>query len=253
MTTTGKMRLLGWDGCLNARDIGGYRTRDGRETRWGAVVRSDHPGRLSDIGRQSLVAYGVRTIVDLRLPEELVEFPHPFAEATGHDIIYAHRPFIRPGVPPPSNLDELSMLENYIDMVDKFQDSVTAIMRTIAAAPAGGVLVHCAIGKDRTGITCGMLLDIAGVDRETIGIDYSLSESCLEPERMDWLENGPGEREERIRFIEKHNPHPEVMMSVLEHVDRRFGGVADYLQQSGMPDAELLTLQNRLVVDPATL
>lgn len=250
MTMTGRTRLLGWDGCLNARDIGGYQTRDGRETRWGAVVRSDHPGRLSAAGKQSLVSYGIRTIVDLRLPDELVEFPHPFSEMVDHDITYAHMSFIRPGVPPPFNLEEISMLENYIYMVDRFQDSVTAIMRTIANAPTGGVLVHCAIGKDRTGIICGMLLDIAGVDWETIGVDYSLSERCLETERMDWLENGPGDREDRVRFIEKHNPHPEVMMSVLEHVDRRYGGVADYLQQSGMPSMELAMLQDRLVDDP---
>ncbi|HET8788748.1 MAG TPA: tyrosine-protein phosphatase, partial [Actinomycetes bacterium] len=44
-------RLLAWEGCLNARDLGGYATADGRETRWGAVVRSDSPAALTAAGR----------------------------------------------------------------------------------------------------------------------------------------------------------------------------------------------------------
>jgi len=46
-----RTRRLGWEGCLNARDLGGYATADGRETRWGAVVRSDSPAALTAAGR----------------------------------------------------------------------------------------------------------------------------------------------------------------------------------------------------------
>jgi hypothetical protein len=68
-------RRLAWEGCLNARDLGGYRTADGRETRWGAVVRSDSPAALTEAGRAALADYGVRAIVDLRLPTELADAP----------------------------------------------------------------------------------------------------------------------------------------------------------------------------------
>ena len=63
-------RLLEWEGCLNARDLGGYATGDGRETRWGAVVRSASLAALSEAGRAAVADYGVRAIVDLRLESE---------------------------------------------------------------------------------------------------------------------------------------------------------------------------------------
>jgi len=247
MISADRGRILGWDGCLNARDLGGYATVDGRQTRWGAVVRSDYPGRLSPVGRQALIDYGVRTIVDLRLPHELAEHPHPFSPADGHDVTYLHRSFIRPGVPPPQNLDDLSLLENYIGMVDRFQDCIAEVISPIATAPDGGVLVHCAIGRDRTGITCGLLLELAGVDRDTIGLDYAMSEECLVPEQTSFLENGPGEREERVKMIQNHVANPEVMIGVFEHLDQRYGGASDYLSAGGIADHVLDQLRQRLL------
>ncbi len=59
-------RVLVWDGCTNVRDLGGLRTGDGRMTRWGAVIRSDNPAKLTAAGWSALYAYGIRTIITLR-------------------------------------------------------------------------------------------------------------------------------------------------------------------------------------------
>ena len=93
-------RLLEWEGCLNARDLGGYETEDGRETRWGTVVRSDCPAALTEAGRAALAGYGVRAIVDLRLPAELAEDPNPFADPGDHGIAYTNVSFIDPAAAP---------------------------------------------------------------------------------------------------------------------------------------------------------
>lgn len=58
-------RVLLWAGCTNVRDLGGLRTGDGRLTRWGAIVRSDSPARLTAAGWSALYAYGIRTIITL--------------------------------------------------------------------------------------------------------------------------------------------------------------------------------------------
>ena len=58
--------MLRWEGCVNVRDLGGYPTHHGRRTRFGSVVRSDNPARLSTQGWQELRAYGVRTGIGLR-------------------------------------------------------------------------------------------------------------------------------------------------------------------------------------------
>ena len=68
-------RHLAWDGCVNVRDLGGQRTEDGAVTRFGAVVRADSVRQLSEEGWEAAVAYGIRTVLDLRFHEELQADP----------------------------------------------------------------------------------------------------------------------------------------------------------------------------------
>ena len=70
-----RSRELTWDGCLNVRDLGGHRTEDGAETRFGAIVRADSVRQLSGDGWAALIDYGVTTIVDLRGDHERQEDP----------------------------------------------------------------------------------------------------------------------------------------------------------------------------------
>ena len=63
-------RTFRWDGCINVRDVGGLQTQLGGVTRWRALVRADSVRTLTEVGWSSLLSYGVRTIIDLRTPEE---------------------------------------------------------------------------------------------------------------------------------------------------------------------------------------
>ena len=136
-------RRLEWEGCLNARDLGGYATQDGRETRWGTVVRSDSPAALTDAGRAALADYGVRAIVDLRLPAELADDPNPYAEPGDHGIAYTNVSFIDPAAAPPDAVSTLA--EDYLQMLDRYRQGVAEAMAAIASAPAdGAVLIHLA-------------------------------------------------------------------------------------------------------------
>lgn len=91
-----------WEGCLNVRDLGGYPAMDGRETRWHTIVRADNLASLTEAGRAALVAYGVRTILDLRRPHEVEQSPNPFAHGGAHGIAYANVSFGDPAIPPPT-------------------------------------------------------------------------------------------------------------------------------------------------------
>src|SRR5262245_14015257 len=75
-------RHLAWAKCYNTRDLGGLPTVDGSETRWQAIIRSDILNRLSSEGQQALLDYGIRTIVDLRGPQEVQTEPSIFAAPT---------------------------------------------------------------------------------------------------------------------------------------------------------------------------
>jgi protein-tyrosine phosphatase len=238
-------RRLAWEGVLNARDLGGYPTADGRQTRWGAVVRSDSLTALTPAGREALVGHGVRSIVDLRLPHEVADQPNPFAEPAGHGIAYSNVSFVDPAAAPPQ--DTTTLADGYKRMLGHFQKQVAAVMAAIAEAPDGGVLVHCAAGKDRTGLIAALLLGLVGVAPETIAADYALTAECLRPRDQAWVERGPGDRAEREEQVRRFAPTAEVMLAVLEHLTERYGGVEAYLLQAGTAPGDLDRLRARLL------
>jgi protein-tyrosine phosphatase len=243
-----RTRLLAWEGCLNARDLGGYRTADGRETVWGAVVRSDSLTPLTAAGQTALVEHGIRLIVDLRLPQELKDYPNPFAEPGNHGVAYTNLSLIDPaaslGVLPE---EFITLAADYKRMLDKYAPRMAQIMTAIAGAPEGGVLIHCMAGKDRTGQVSALLLDLAGVPRETIGADYALTAEYLRPRDEEWLANGPGERADREKVVAKYWPLAEVMIETLAHLDERCGGTERYLLHAGVTPDAIARLRERLL------
>lgn len=232
-------RHLDWDGCFNVRDLGGHRTQDGRETRWGAVVRSDNPLRLTEAGWASLRAHGVRTIVDLRHPRERTDdAPAP----AGLDVV------------PVSILDfddavfwqRLEGIRDtrvfYSAILESWPDRFAAAATAIAQAPDGGVLVHCAIGRDRTGLLSALLLALVGVPPESIAADYAASGARLAP-LIELLAAQAEEQQERERlYRENDGCRPEVVLSLLERLDARA-----YLRDGGVDDRDLDALSERLV------
>ncbi|HET7518313.1 MAG TPA: tyrosine-protein phosphatase [Actinomycetes bacterium] len=239
-------RLLAWEGCLNARDLGGYATEDGRETRWGTVVRSDCPAALTEAGRAALAGYGVRAIVDLRLPAELADTPNPFAEPGDHGIVYTNVSFIDPAAAPPDAVSTLA--EDYLQMLDRYRLGVAEALAAIARAPDGAVLVHCAAGKDRTGLISALLLGLVDVPAETIAADYAMTAELLRPRERRWLEGlPPEERAEREAMLARYAPTAEVMLEVLEGLGERHGGVEPYLRSTGLGQDDLDRLRDRLV------
>lgn len=83
MAGASSSRYLEWQGCLNARDLGGLPTLDGGETRWHSVIRTDYPGTLTPAGLEAMVDYGVRTLIDIRSPQEAAAECYDWAEASG--------------------------------------------------------------------------------------------------------------------------------------------------------------------------
>jgi protein-tyrosine phosphatase len=243
--TTEPPRRLAWDACLNARDLGGYPTAHGQTTAWRAVVRADSLARLTADGQTALVAYGVRTVIDLRLPDEVALAPNPFAAPGEHGVAYANLSLIDPAAGPAPAFTTLA--NDYLGMLHRFQHTVTEIVSTIAAAPPGGVVVHCAAGKDRTGLIAALLLDLVGVAPEIIAADYALTAEYLQPEWEAWLASGPGSRAERERDLVRTAPTIEVMLTVLATLADRHGGAAGYLQRGGLSAEQLARVRARML------
>jgi protein tyrosine/serine phosphatase len=247
-------RELAWEGCLNVRDLGGHRTADGRETSYGAVVRADSVGQLSDAGWRALVDYGIRTVVDLRAgaerqddpPRDLpVEVLHvPFMEADESEWREIEDEIEAAVEAAPDAAAETR--EVYLIFLEHFRPRVADGVRAVARAPAGGVVVHCAGGKDRTGLLTAFLLHLAGVDDEQVAADYALSEERLRPRLEAWLAAAETEVErERVRRISR--TPAAAMTGVFAELGRRYGSVEGYLRAGGLTDEELELARGRLV------
>jgi protein-tyrosine phosphatase len=247
-------RELTWDGCLNVRDLGGHRTADGRETRYGAVVRADSVRRLSSAGWQALVDYGIRTLVDLRADGEREEDPPgdvpvdvlhvPFMEADEHEWkeIEGEVEAAAAAAPDPATATR----DVYLVFLEHFRERAADGVRAVARAPEGGVVVHCMGGKDRTGLLTAFLLHLAGVDEEEIGADYALSEERLRPRHDAWLAAAETDAE-RERILRITRTPAAAMVGVLDELERRYGGVEEYLRAGGVTDEELELVRRRLV------
>jgi protein-tyrosine phosphatase len=246
-----RSRDLAWDGCLNVRDLGGHATEDGGQTRFGSVVRADSVGQLSPEGWETLVAYGIRTVIDLRGDHEREDDP-----PGGLPVAVVHVPFMEASdaeweeiAGELERLDELRVAdatrEAYVIFLERFKPNVGAAVRAVAEAPEGGVVVHCVGGKDRTGLLAALLLHVAGVPTEEIAADYALSEERLRPRHDAWLE--AAETEAERKRLERITQTPrEVISGLFEELERRYGNVEGYLRTAGVGDDELERARSRL-------
>lgn len=244
------MKVLSWEACLNVRDVGGYPTQDGRQIRLGALVRADNLHNLTASGRVALEDYGVRTIIDLRYPGELKRLPNPFADPAVRDgnVRYLNLLPLDEGGPAGESAlqKELTIEARYRFALDVGRVHHAKIATAIAEAPDGGVLVHCHAGRDRTGRLVALLLNLAGVPRETIVEDYVLSDTYLQPLYEKFLnsEQYPKERQELNQQIAEA---PELMENVLSYLEKRYGGAEGYLRGGGMTDEKMEKLRTRVV------
>jgi protein tyrosine/serine phosphatase len=248
-------RRLDWPDCRNIRDLGGLPSRDGL-TRRGVVIRSDNVASLTPEGRQAMVDYGVTTVIDLRSESEVKGSPGPpFSEfqsvsplspqgrgARSSMPLHRHLPLIDDATAPVLN-QASTMPERYVLMLERRQRGMGAIFDAIASAD-GPVLFHCFAGKDRTGLVAAMMLSIAGVAPEAIGADFAETDLQLAGRYEEWLAKAAPERLESMRN-ELRCP-PEWILSTLDHVDQKWGGVEGYLEAAGLPSSTIARLRSKL-------
>ncbi len=223
-----KKRVLAWDGCSNVRDLGGLRTSDGRLTRWGAIIRSDNPARLSEAGWSALYAYGIRTIITLRtvgMAEDELNFTPRYADiatvqAAIEDI--TDREFVQQW----AATDLWSTPLYYQDALRRWPERHAAAISAIGRAGPGGVLFHCIRGNDRTGIIALLLLALVGVSPEDMVADYELSP---DPERDELL-------------AREHSSVREAILRALAGIN-----IDSYLIMGGVSQADLDAVRKRLL------
>lgn len=197
--------------------------------------------------------YGVARIIDLRYPDEGLpragQLPaHPFADDPN---VYRSIPMYDPAVVDvdPELLATGAPAEIYCASADHNGVRIANAVTAIASAPPGPVVVHCVAGKDRTGIVVAVALAVGGVSHQDIAEDYAASAMLLASRLAHALatEADPGRRETLPRW---QATEPETMLTLLRHLDRRYGGAGPYLKSHGVDDAQLSALRERLTSAP---
>jgi protein-tyrosine phosphatase len=229
-------RVLRWDGCVNVRDLGGLPLAGGGETAYRVVVRADWLPGLSGAGRRALVDYGVSLVVDLR----------PEREDRRDGVEPLPVPVLRQAMDPqpiPAAWDWPSMREAYLALADHYRGSLAGALTALGDADPPAA-IHCAGGRDRTGIACGMALWLAGVEPDVIAADHALSDESWAPHNAEWLVEAPDEqeRERRRRII---RPAGRTLAEVLEEIEQR-EGIRNRLVAAGADEAALERLVARL-------
>ncbi|MDN3443454.1 tyrosine-protein phosphatase [Microbacterium sp. APC 3901] len=233
------MTVLDIGGVNNFRDVGGLPAQGGR-IRSGMLLRSGQLSAATTAGVHE-VRRRVSHIVDLRDGEEVAAEP---TEIEGPDT--THLPLFLGSVRSFFETDT-SLEDLYLHLLEESGERLVAAIRIIAAGEP--TLVHCTVGKDRTGVTVALALAAVGADREAIIEDYALTESLLPAERSNRIAaylRAQHPQAVHAVALATQSPAP-VMRGLLEQVDERWGSAAGYLRANGMTDQELGDLREALV------
>ncbi len=260
------------DGAENVRDLAGLPAADGRTVQPRRLIRSDNLQELSQADVRRLVdGLGVRAVVDLRTGVEVAgEGPGPmtreaavevrhlslFPEAGEQTDVAAAEdgPVVLPwqNRRPPEGVQEDERRQGaagvYLRYLDDRGDSIVAALRTIAQTP-GATIVHCAAGKDRTGVVVAFALAEVGVAREEIVADYARSAERVPAvvRRLASRRIYAGDLD--VTQVDRHKPRAVTMERVLDAVDEVHGGVPAWLRANGWTEQDAAALRHHLL-DP---
>jgi protein-tyrosine phosphatase len=184
-TALQKNRRLPFSGAKNFRDLGGYRTIDGKTVRLGLLYRSDGLHRLTDADHKRLLGLSLERIIDFRAAHEKERDPDrlpldmkiqrveiPILDTSTkvwHDSSDEFTKNL-------NNIDPAKyLLETNVELATRFTAEIGQFMQEVLAANGQPVLFHCAAGKDRTGFAAAILLRILGVPQDVVLEDYLLT------------------------------------------------------------------------------
>ncbi|WP_309618063.1 tyrosine-protein phosphatase [Salinibacterium sp.] len=230
-------RRVTWGGIHNTRDLGGLTTRTG-PTRFGRLYRMPRPDILSLKGWAELESAGVRTLIDLRNPDEITDLPlRPVTvrslacaieDQSDNEFMELMAPFL--GSP-----------TYYAENLRRWPDKIGAVFATIAAAPAGGVVIHCAAGRDRTGLITALILSLCEVNLAEILDDYELGVR----QTNDYLASHDNAHEDPRTPLELTAAMASARSTLSDLLERM--NIERYLLEAGCSPAQLDQVRRRLL------
>jgi protein-tyrosine phosphatase len=251
-------RRIELEGAPNFRDLGGYRTDDGRRVRHGQLFRS---GVLSDLSDDDIVVLeerlGIATVVDLRSPQEVADRPNRLPRGARAIEVPVTDVSMSPNVIAAKleagNTDGLGaemLLTGNRAFARELRAAFATTLRLTMGPQHRPIVFHCTAGKDRTGFAAAIVLLTLGVPRETVVDDYLFSNACLAERHAEWLARAG----ERITDLEPLRALMEVRREYLDAgldtITDDHGSVDAYLRDAlGVTPDEQARFQTDLLED----
>lgn len=236
------------DGVPNSRGIGGYPTADGHKLRDGLFFRTAGLNFLGKHGVDDLHRLGVKEVVDLRDPVEVKLWSYKLPD----DIHVDRVPLLKTDLHKSQSLKEMTtkgvdMAEMYHDIVFGSAEQIVLILRKLLKEDGHPMLIHCTAGKDRTGITSGILMSLLGVDDDMVVSCYAQSGDNLGDAFKNTVVSGlmsdKGVGHISAAQTAMLASPPELMRTVLASIKKEYGSVERYCLCNGMSEDEIAGLR----------
>ena len=249
-------RLLPMDGSYNTRELGGYKTLDGKSVKWGVLFRSDKLSDISEADQNYLVNLGIKKIVDFRSKSEKNEDPDKIPE----DIDYVEMPIEVDGamrtkieaiLKGETDRDVKSFL---IDANEEFINNYSHIYSKFLkdlAREQKPTLFHCTAGKDRAGFAAAITLIAIGVSKEDAIEDYMKTneytadriEEMISKIELMSLYQTDGELLRPLLGVER-----EYLEAALKTAEDQYGSIKKYIREGlGISEEEIQKLKSFLL------
>jgi protein-tyrosine phosphatase len=239
-----RQRWMPLAGTWNVRHVGGYVTSDGGVTRPLILIRADSLDGIDDEARAHLRSLGIRTIIDLRSESEQQLNAGQVIGRTVHLPILDVTPELAGGAS-----GALRLLASYQQMLENGGDAIASAFHHLARDDALPGLVHCAAGKDRTGLVIALILSVVGVPDESVALDYAATGYFLTQSRRAEMTikvmSAYGVEEEVAADLLLSDP--TYMIQTLAFLRQQYGSVETYLLTHGVLPAEITSLRQSLV------
>ncbi len=255
------MAWIDLEGAVNVRDLGGLPTTGGGSTVPGRLLRSENLQELSAADVAKLVGeIGLTTIVDLRTTAEVeIEGPGPLDAVPSVRHVYhpvlpelgsrtdavAEALLVKKTAADRSRFPDDIMCGHYLGYLEERPGEVTGALRTIATAE-GAAIVHCAAGKDRTGVIVALALTVAGVEPDAIVADYLATADRIDAIIERLRRSVTYASDVSSRPVQAHLPREETMKAFLEQLHARYGGLPRWLAGNGFAAEEVMLLRAKL-------